>query len=85
MRKDGSFRTEWNDTASFYCERYVDYADTNDTKNCKDFDISYSADVKSNSKLELLVRGLIRRGRKILYFNVYEGGGQTAFFSTIMM
>lgn len=81
VRKDGAFRTEWYDTASFYCERYVDYADTDDKQSCKDFDISYSADVKSSDKLELLVRGLIRRGQKTLYFNVYEGWVNGGFFN----
>ena len=80
VRKDGSFRTEWYDTNSFYCERYVDYADADGKKNCNDFDISYSADIKSSDKLELLVRGLIRRGQKTLYFNVYEGWVNGGFF-----
>lgn len=80
VRKDGSFRTEWYDTGSFFYERYVDYADTNNKKSSKDFDISYSADVKASGRSELLVRGLIQRGQKTLYFNVYEGWTNGGFF-----
>ena len=80
VRKDGSFRTEWYETESLYFERYVDYADTGNKKSCKDFDISYSADVKASGKSELLVRGLIQRGQKTLYFNVYEGWTNSGFF-----
>ena len=80
VRKDGSLTAEWNDIDHYYCESYIDFADTNERKSCGEFDVSYSADIISSGNIDVLVRGLIYRGQKTLYFNVYEGWAEKGLF-----
>ena len=74
LRKDDSLTAEWNDTRSYSCECYEDYTDSRERKSSKDFDISYSVDIKADNFVDMVLRGTVYQGNRSLRFFIHEGG-----------
>lgn len=73
VRKDGSFTAEWNDANYYTCSGYVDYSETFEKKSCKDFNISYSADLRSSGKTDMQIRAYVQTDSGDLSVTVNEG------------
>lgn len=74
FRNDGSFNAEWSNVSYYTCENYEDYTESDKRKSSKDFDINYSADIKAENFMDLVLRGTISQGNRSLRFFIHEGG-----------
>jgi hypothetical protein len=59
IRRDDTFTAEWNGIADYTCGNYTEY-DEDSFNFCKDFDISYSADISSTKDIDMFLRGTVQ-------------------------
>lgn len=73
MRKDHSFTSEWRDTYCFKCYDVLDLSESFDKKTAKEYDISYSADLRCTGDMDVDIYGFLKNGYWTLDFHIYDG------------
>ena len=74
FRNDGSFTADWSDVNFYTCENYEDYTESIKRKSSKEFDISYSVDIKADDFVDVVLRGTVYQGNCSLRFFIHESG-----------
>lgn len=73
LRNDDTLTAEWKDTSYYFCESYDDYSNSSNRRPSRDFDVSYSADIKASGYADVMLRGTVQKGNKSFRFMIYEG------------
>lgn len=71
VRRDGTFTAEWKGIADYTCGSFAEYEE-NSFNYCKDFDISYCADVSSTKDIDVVLCGYVQKDYRWIGFEIHE-------------